>query len=147
MLRHAAALLATLLLPLSALAQGAGPLGVWQTIDDDTGKPRALVRIADEGGGLRGTIERLFREPGEEPDPRCTACTDARKDQPIVGMTILRNLHPAGEANVWDGGEILDPANGKTYKSRLTLESDGSLSVRGYVGMPMLGRTQRWVRP
>ncbi|WP_296945978.1 DUF2147 domain-containing protein [uncultured Massilia sp.] len=120
-------------------------VGLWKSIDDATGKPTALIRITDNGGTLQGTIEKLFRKPDEDQNPKCGQCTDARKDQPIVGMTILTGLKKDGD--VYDGGEILDPKNGKVYKSKLSVREGGrKLEVRGYIGVPMLGRSQVWLR-
>ena len=132
-------------LPAAAWAQAASPVGAWKTIDDKTGKPKALVRITEEGGVLTGKIEKLFRAPSEEQNPTCAKCEGARKDQPIIGMTILSGLKKEG--NDYTGGEILDPAAGKTYKSKAALKDNGAkLEVRGYIGAPMFGRSQTWVR-
>lgn len=121
------------------------PAGLWKTIDDASGKPSALIRITENGGVLQGKIEKLFRTPEEDQNPKCVQCTDARKDQPIVGMTILNGLKKDGDE--YNGGEILDPKNGKVYKSKLTVRDGGKkLEVRGYIGMPMLGRSQMWLR-
>ncbi|RJF99582.1 DUF2147 domain-containing protein [Noviherbaspirillum saxi] len=129
----------------AAWAQDASPVGLWKTIDDETGKPKSLVRITDNGGELRGRIEKLFPEAGAEPNPKCDKCEDARKDQPIVGMTIITGMKKDG--NEYNGGQILDPGNGKVYKSKMSLNDGGKkLDVRGYIGVPMLGRTQTWVR-
>jgi uncharacterized protein (DUF2147 family) len=128
-----------------AWADANSPVGLWKSIDDSSGKPTALIRITESGGELQGKIEKLFREPGEEQNPRCDACTDTRKGQPILGMTIVSGLRKHGDA--YDGGEILDPKNGKVYKSKLTLGDGGKkLDVRGYIGVPMFGRSQTWVR-
>ncbi|WP_151638866.1 DUF2147 domain-containing protein [Noviherbaspirillum aerium] len=128
-----------------AWAQDASPVGLWKTIDDETGKPRSLVRITESNGELRGKIEKLFREAGDEQNPKCDKCEDARKDQPIIGMTIITGMKKDGDA--YSGGQILDPASGKIYKSKMTLGDGGKkLDVRGYIGVPMLGRTQTWVR-
>ena len=129
----------------AAMAQNASPAGVWKTIDDETGKPKSLVRITEENGILSGKVEKLFRPADQDQNPKCTACEGARKDQPIIGMTILSGLKKDG--NEYTGGEILDPAKGKTYKSKATLKDNGSkLEVRGYIGAPMFGRSQTWVR-
>jgi len=129
----------------AAWAQNASPVGLWKTIDDETGKPKSLVRITDNGGELRGKIEKLFRDAGEDQNPKCDKCEDARKDQPIVGMTIISGMKKDGDE--YNGGQILDPANGKVYKSKMSLNDGGKkLDVRGYIGVPMLGRTQTWVR-
>jgi len=138
----AAALLA---LPAAAWAQAASPVGTWKTIDDKTGKPKALVNITEEGGVLSGKIEKLYRPADQDQNPKCVNCSGARKDQPIIGMTILSGLKKDG--NEYTGGEILDPQDGKTYKSKAKLTDNGArLEVRGYIGMPMLGRTQTWQR-
>ncbi|MDN4055877.1 DUF2147 domain-containing protein [Massilia sp. YIM B02763] len=121
------------------------PAGLWKSIDDASGKPSALIRITENGGVLQGKIEKLFRTPEEDQNPKCVLCTDARKDQPIVGMTILEGLKKDGDE--YNGGQILDPKNGKVYKSKLTVRDGGKkLEVRGYIGMPMLGRSQMWLR-
>jgi uncharacterized protein (DUF2147 family) len=128
-----------------AWAQDASPVGLWKTIDDQSGKPKSLIRITESNGELRGKIEKLFREPGEDPNPKCDKCEDTRKDQPIIGMTILTGMKQDGDG--YDGGRILDPANGKTYKSKMSLADGGKkLDVRGYIGMPLFGRTQTWLR-
>ena len=128
-----------------AFADNTSPAGLWKNIDDETGKPKALIRITENNGVLTGQIEKLFREANEEQNPKCDKCEGARKDQPIVGMTILSGLKKDGDE--YAGGEILDPNNGKVYKSKLHLTDSGKkLSVRGYIGVPMLGRSQTWVR-
>lgn len=128
-----------------AQASDASPVGLWKAIDDTTGKPTALIRLTEERGELRGKIEQLFRAPGEDPNPKCTLCSDARKDQPILGMTIVSGLKKDGDE--YKDGEILDPNNGKIYKSKLSVHDGGKkVEVRGYVGVPMFGRSQVWLR-
>lgn len=120
------------------------PAGLWKTIDDKTGKERALVRITESGGVFTGKIEKLLA-PDAKPDAKCDQCTDARKDQPVVGMTILRNVKK--NEDLYDGGDILDANNGKVYRVRIKLAADNKqLDVRGYIGTPMLGRSQTWQR-
>jgi uncharacterized protein (DUF2147 family) len=136
---------AVLAVPLACWAQNDSPVGVWKTIDDETGKPKSLVRITESNGQLTGKIEKLFREPNEEQNPTCVKCEGASKDQPIVGMTILSGLKKDGDT--YEGGQVLDPKNGKTYKAKLTVKDGGKkLDMRGYIGTPLLGRTQTWVR-
>jgi uncharacterized protein (DUF2147 family) len=138
-------LIAAVLAAPLAWAQEGSPVGLWKTIDDSTGKPTALIRISEHQGELQGKIEKLFREPSEDQNPKCVACQDARKNQPIVGMTIVSGLKKSGDE--YSGGEILDPKNGKVYKSKLTVREGGKkVEVRGYVGMPMFGRSQVWLR-
>ncbi|MBS1179727.1 MAG: hypothetical protein H6R06_4139 [Proteobacteria bacterium] len=128
----------------TALAQ-ATPAGLWKTIDDETKAEKSLVRITDNGGVLTGKVEKILTDKA---DAKCVECTDERKDQPVQGMTILRGIKPdAGDKGTWVGGDILDPNNGKIYKVLIKLADGGKkLDVRGYIGMPMLGRTQTWLR-
>jgi uncharacterized protein (DUF2147 family) len=123
------------------------PVGVWKTIDDTTGKPSGLIRIVDSNGILSGIVEKML-DPKDKPDAVCDLCTDERKDKPILGMTILRNIKKnTSDAQKWDGGDILDPNNGKVYRARLNLaENNKTLNVRGYIGTPLLGRSQVWER-
>ena len=121
------------------------PVGLWRTIDDKTGKEKSLVRIVEANGELRATIEKLFREPHEEPNPNCDKCPGERKNKPVLGMMIMTGLKKSG--GEYDGGEILDPANGKTYRVKMwTAEGGKKLNVRGFIGVSLLGRTQVWVR-
>jgi uncharacterized protein (DUF2147 family) len=127
------------------LAQAASPTGLWQTIDDKTGQPKAVVQIVqDSDGTLSG---KILEGIGANNDPtrRCTACTDSRKDQLVKGMTFINGMKPDGDA--WDGGQILDPENGKLYKCKMHLDDNGEkLVVRGYIGVSLLGRSQTWIR-
>jgi uncharacterized protein (DUF2147 family) len=121
------------------------PIGLWRNIDDVSGKPRVLIRIVEQAGELQGRIEKIFLQPGEEENPKCIKCEGVLKDQPTLGMTILSGFPAAGIE--YSGGTILDPENGKFYKSRMTLADDGKkLIVRGYIGIPLFGRSQTWVR-
>lgn len=121
------------------------PAGLWKTIDDKTKVEKSLVRITDNGGVLSGKVEKIL---SDKADAKCVECTDERKDQPVQGMTILRGIKPdASDKGSWVGGDILDPNDGKIYKVLLKLADGGKkLDVRGYIGMPMLGRTQTWLR-
>lgn len=135
----------TVLFATSALAQEASVLGRWTTIDDETKKPKSIVTLYEEGGKVYGKIEKLFRAPNEEQNPLCDKCEGALKNQPIIGMVILRDLKKDG--NEWTGGTILDPANGKTYKAKIAVEDGGKkLKVRGFIGIALIGRTQYWMR-
>jgi uncharacterized protein (DUF2147 family) len=120
------------------------PVGLWKTIDDDGKTEKSLVRITDAGGMLSGKIEKIF--DAAKQDSKCDKCTDDRKDQPVLGMVILRNLkQDADDKEVWSGGEVLDPNNGKVYKSRLKpIDGGKQLQMRGYIG-PFY-RTQVWQR-
>ncbi len=119
------------------------PLGLWKTIDDKTGQPRSLVRIYSEGGRFFGRIEQSLK-PGAE-SRVCDKCTDDRKNQPMLGLIIIRNIKLSdGE---YAGGNILDPDSGTVYRCKFHLEQDGTrLVVRGFIGFALLGRSQTWQR-
>ena len=119
------------------------PVGLWKTMDDKTGKPRAIVRIYVEDGKYFGKIEHSFT-PGAE-SRVCSACKDERKNQPIIGLLIIRNM--AQRDGDYGGGDILDPENGSVYSCKFHLEQGGSvLVVRGFIGFSLLGRSQTWQR-
>jgi uncharacterized protein (DUF2147 family) len=140
---RSAALLALSLAAGTAWAQ-ASPVGLWKTIDDETHKEKSLVRIANSDGALSGHIEKLL-DPARK-DATCEQCTDDRKDKPVLGLLIIRNAkRSADDAESWEGGDILDPNNGKVYRLRLRpMDGGAKLEVRGYVG-PFY-RNQLWVR-
>ncbi|NPT59501.1 DUF2147 domain-containing protein [Paraburkholderia elongata] len=143
--KHAALAGVLLASAVTAMAQADSPIGTWQTIDDSTGQPKALVQIAqDSSGSLNGKVIKGLGA-NDKPDRRCTECTDARKDQLILGMTIINDMKKDGDG--WDQGQILDPENGKVYKCKMHLEDGGNkLVVRGYIGVSLLGRSQTWIR-
>jgi len=120
------------------------PVGLWKTIDDDGKTEKSLVRITEANGVLTGKIEKIF-DPAKAAN-KCDKCSDDRKDQPVLGMTIIRNVRQdADDKTIWTGGEILDPNNGKTYRTRLKPVDDGkTMEMRGYVAF--IYRTQVWQR-
>ena len=127
----------------TALAQMT-PVGVWRSIDEKEGTPKAEVRITETNGVVTGKVQALLRK-GADPNQLCTECKDELKDKPMVGMTLISNVKKAEGKDVWEGGKILDPENGKTYTVRLTPVEDGKkLEVRGSIGP--FWRTQTWVR-
>lgn len=119
------------------------PVGLWRTIDDKTGQPKAEIRItAKANGELSGVIEKSLITSTE---PNCEQCTDDRKGKPKLGMEIIRGVKKADGKDVWEGGKILDPENGSSYNARLTPIEDGKkLEMRGSIAF--IGRTQTWVR-
>lgn len=133
-----------LLLLFAPLAKAQSCVGTWITIDDETGKKKSKVEIYKKDGKLYGKIVYLYPREGREPDPKCTKCPGDRKNEPIVGLQIIRSLNWDGEE--WEDGTILDPENGKIYTCTIWLDEDNSdkLHVRGYVGI--FYRTQTWVR-
>jgi len=117
------------------------PIGVWKTIDDETGEARSHVEIYDENGVLYGKVIKLLQN---SEDTVCEKCPGDKKDQPLVDMIIMWDVE--AYKDYWSYGEIMDPENGKIYKCSVWLQDDNTLKVRGYIGMSILGRNQFWYR-
>jgi uncharacterized protein (DUF2147 family) len=117
------------------------PVGKWKTVDDNSGEERSIVEIYEKDGKVFGRITKLFRKPGEDPDPVCDECDkeDPRYKKKIIGMEIIREMKVSGKE--YEEGNILDPETGKVYRCKLWVEGD-QLQVRGYWG-PFF-RTQTW---
>ncbi len=127
----------------SAMAQ-MSPVGVWQTIDDKDGTVKSEIRIVETAGVVSGKIDKILDAKAKQ-DDKCVECADERKDQPILGMEIMRGLKKTDGKDVWEGGTILDPKNGKVYKATVTpIEGGKKLQMRGYIGF--FYRTQTWNR-
>ena len=119
------------------------PVGNWRTIDDKTNKPSGTMVIYQRDGLLFGRVTSIA-------DPKmqtvlCHDCEGWAQNKPVMGLEVLRDMHPNGAQ--WDGGTILNPQDGHVYHCRMHLGPKGqTLVLRGYIGLPMLGRTQTWQR-
>lgn len=120
------------------------PAGLWRSLDEKTGEAKAEIRIVESGGALNGKIEkRLLKDA--KPGDVCDECSDDRKGAPILGLEIIRGAKKTEGKDVWEGGKILDPENGRNYGLRMTpIDGGKKLEVRGSVGP--FGRTQTWTR-
>ena len=120
------------------------PVGSWHSMDEKTGELKSLIVIAEKGGALNGHIEKLLRKEADQKGV-CKECNDDRKDKPMLGLEIIRGAKQVEGKDVWEGGKILDPENGKEYTLRMTpIEGGKKLEVRGSIAF--FGRTQTWVR-
>ena len=120
----------------------ATPAGRWRTFDDKTGKAKAIILLYEEKGLLFGRVETLV-----DPDAVkiCDKCGDERKGRAVTGMVVVRRMKKDGDE--YTGGDILDPKNGSVYRCKMRLIDQGrKLSVRGYLGISLLGRSQTWIR-
>jgi uncharacterized protein (DUF2147 family) len=135
-------IMALALLPMAASAQNS-PNGRWKTIDDETGKVKSIVEISQAANGtLQGKVVEVLQSD-RGPNPTCDKCSGANKDKPVKGMTILWGLKQDGDE--WNGGTVLDPAKGKTYKSKIEmLEGGKKLGMSGCI--VFICRQQVWVR-
>jgi uncharacterized protein (DUF2147 family) len=119
-------------------------IGTWKTFDDKTNQPTSLVKIYPKNDSIEGVVIKIFPIPGEETITHCTLCKDSRKDQPIVGMIIITDLKK-DKTGHWSGGKILDPEEGEIYKVKLSTNDGKKLDVHGYIGIPIIGRSQLWL--
>ena len=126
----------------TANAQTPSVLGKWKSIDDETGKALGIVHIYEEGGIIYGKVIDILNP--KDRDKLCTNCAGEDKNEPILGLVILRGLKKDGHE--YNGGKILDPKHGKYYKCYINLENENKLKVRGYIGISLFGRTQYWHR-
>jgi uncharacterized protein (DUF2147 family) len=124
------------------------PVGTWVSIDDETGQKKAEITIVQTGEVLTGKITKRLL-PGVDPAKLCDLCEGDRHNQPILGLQIIRDMvrQDDAEGMAWQGGTILDPEKGKTYKLRMRMEEGGhKLNLRGYIGISLFGRSQVWER-
>lgn len=127
----------------AAAADLTSPVGDWRTIDDVTHKPRAIVQVYERDGLLYGRVKEILDHKYD--GVTCHDCAGFAAGKPVLGLVLINGLKPMGQA--WDGGTILNPENGKVYRCRMHLTEGGEkLIVRGYIGTPMIGRTQTWDR-
>jgi uncharacterized protein (DUF2147 family) len=119
--------------------------GLWERVDS-SGAPAAWFRILDCNGVYQGKMVKIFSRDGKNPaEWRCTACAGDQKDAPVIGLTFINGMQRNGLA--YQGGSILDPRSGSVYSARMDLSPDGNqLSVRGYLGIELLGHTEVWRR-
>ncbi len=116
-------------------------VGVWKTIDDRTNLPTSHVEIYKLDNTYYGKVVAMLRD---DPATLCSECKGDKKNEPIMGMVILRDMKK--ENDIWSSGYIMDPENGKEYKCNIYMKSNLSLELRGYIGAPLFGRSQDWIR-
>ena len=130
----------------SAFAQDLS--GTWQQIDDKTGSPKAIIEIRkDSNGTFTGKIVKVTPRPGYTPRDTCNNCPAPYTNKPILGMDILTGLKHVQGTNNYDKGRVIDPLAGKIYDAKVRINTNGKrLTLRGYMGVSALGRSQTWIR-
>lgn len=118
--------------------------GFWES-DDSDGHPNAWFYFVERFQAYEGRIVKMFPKPGTPIVPNCLKCTGDQTKAPMLGLVIVKQMQRDGLQ--YRDGTILDPRDGSVYHAQMDLSADGQqLSVRGYLGVPLLGQTQIWTR-
>jgi uncharacterized protein (DUF2147 family) len=122
-------------------------VGLWEQVDENTGQAESWFRITEKNGVYEGSIVRIFPRPGDDPSEKwlCTKCEGEEHNAPVLGLALIKGMRRNGLS--YEGGTIMDPRDGTVYRALMQLSADGQkLEVRGYLGIPLLGRSQIWNR-
>ncbi|NHC04856.1 DUF2147 domain-containing protein [Acinetobacter sp. 187] len=122
--------------------------GTWQQIDDKSGAPKALIQIRKEANNTyTGKIIKVTPLPGYTPRERCNDCPAPYSNTPILGMDVLKGLTQQANQKLYNKGSIIDPLAGKVYSAQAKLNESGNrLTLRAFMGVSSLGRSQTWIR-
>jgi uncharacterized protein (DUF2147 family) len=131
----------------SATLRAAEPtaVGLWEQVDEKTGKPESWFKITERNGAYEGNIVKIFFKPGEDERWVCDKCEGAERGKPVLGLALIKGMQRNGSS--YENGTIMDPRDGAVYRALMKLSPDGQkLEVRGFLGISLFGRSQVWNR-
>jgi Uncharacterized protein conserved in bacteria (DUF2147)/Trypsin-like peptidase domain len=130
----------------SARAGDSSAVGLWQQVDENTGRTESWYLFVERPGGFyQGSIVKLFFKPGEDENWVCSKCEGTERNAPVLGLTLIKGMQRNGSS--YENGTITDPRDGTVYRASMKLSPDGqNLEVRGYLGIAVFGRSQIWHR-
>ena len=137
-----AALLGAIASPLHAQPTAAG---LWEQVDEKSGKAESWFKITEREGVYQGAIVKIFPKPGDDENWTCDKCEGDERGKPVLGLMLIKGMRRNGQA--YENGTIMDPRDGSVYRALMNLSADGrKLEVRGYLGISLFGRSQVWNR-
>ena len=120
-------------------------VGLWEQVDEKSGKPESWFKITERNGAYEGNIVKIFFKPGEDENWVCDKCEGAERGKPVLGLALIKGMQRNGSS--YENGTIMDPRDGAVYRALMKLSPDGQkLEVRGYLGISLFGRSQVWNR-
>ena len=120
-------------------------VGLWEQVDEKSGKPESWFKITERNGAYEGNIVKIFFKPGEDENWVCDKCEGAERGKPVLGLALIKGMQRNGSS--YENGTIMDPRDGQVYRALMQVSPDGKqLEVRGYLGFALFGRSQIWNR-
>jgi uncharacterized protein (DUF2147 family) len=120
--------------------RAAGPtaVGLWEQVDENSGKAESWIKISERNGVYEGNIVKIFFKPGQDENWVCSKCEGSEKGAPVLGLTLIKGMLR---------GTVRDPRDGSVYRASMKISTDRKkLEMRGYLGISLFGRSQVWNR-